>query len=82
MSKSTTQRYYLVNGIQGLKLNSKNVRLSNTKSRTPSRSNSVVGDSLGSRPSSGSIISDTVKISNDGCDGNVIIHVYDENRNG
>ena len=82
------QKYYLVNGIQGLKLNSKAGNGSLGRSRPPSRAKSAIGDNsvarqTSSRPSTAkSTPGDSTAVSSDALDGDVIIHVFDENRNG
>lgn len=88
MNKSASQRYYLVNGIQGLKLNSKAGSSPGSKSR-PSSSKTTTSSKTSSRPASRLSTTsrpvrkesdNNVPESND--DADVIIHVYDENRNG
>lgn len=94
MNKSNGQRYYLVNGIQGLKLNSQTGSATNTRQRpSSSRVTSRATSRNLSRPSTAGTSTNSIRTSNsnlaknsqvleDNCDADVTIHVFDENKNG
>jgi hypothetical protein len=93
MNKLNNQKSYIVNGIQGLKLSSKvgsgdksksRPTSSRLASRPTSRSNlsrPSTSHVASARTSSSTLVNDS-QILEDNCDADVVIHVFDENRNG
>ena len=96
MNKLNDHKTYIVNGIQGLKLSSKVGSENKSKSRPSSSrlasrtasqgklsrpSTSHTPGASSTRTSSSTLVNDS-QILEDNCDADVIIHVFDENRNG